>query len=109
MGDKSDNDVLKEIAALSKLTVGGLREKYREVFGEETASRNKKYLFKRIAYRIQEKKYGGLSQRARDRAAELAKNPPIRRGRLGKAQPAPKKRPRDPRLPAAGTVLSRRF
>jgi len=102
-----DKDVLDQIADLSKLTVGGLRERYKELLGEETASRNKKYLYKRIAYRIQEKKYGGLSQLARDRAAELARDAPLRRGRLGKAKPVEKAR--DARLPAPGTVLTRTF
>jgi hypothetical protein len=102
----NDQDVLDQIAALRKLSVGGLREKYRELFGEETASRNKTYLFKRIAYRIQEKKYGGLSERARKRAEELAKDAPIRRGRLKLELPAQK---RDPRLPTPGTVLVRTF
>jgi len=104
-----DKDVLNQIAALRKLTVSGLQEKYREVFGEETASRNKTYLFKRIAYRIQEKKYGGLSDRAKKRAEELAKDAPIRRGRLGKVQAEPSAPPRDPRLPAPGTLLTRTF
>ena len=101
-----DKDVLNQIAALRKLTVAGLREKYQELFGEDTASRNKTYLFKRIAYRIQEKKYGGLSDRAMKRAKELAKDAPIRRGRLKIDTAAPK---RDPRLPAPGTLLTRSF
>jgi hypothetical protein len=106
----ADKEVLDQIAALSKMTVAGLREKYQEVFGEASESRNKKYLLKRIAYRIQEKKYGGLSQRARDRIAELAKDAPIRRGRLGKAKPVEQtERPRDPRLPSPGTILTRSF
>ncbi len=103
----SDTDVLDQIAGLRKLTVGGLREKYKELFGEESASRNKTYLFKRLAYRIQEKKYGGLSERAKKRAEELAKTTPIRRGRLGKTvEVVPE---RDPRLPAPGSLLKRTF
>jgi hypothetical protein len=101
-----DKDLLNQIAALRKLRVSGLRERYREVFGEDTASRNKTYLFKRIAYRIQEQKYGGLSDRAKKRAAELAKDAPIRRGRLKIDTAAPE---RDPRLPAPGTLLTRTF
>jgi hypothetical protein len=102
----NDQDVLDQIAAMRKLSVGGLREKYRELFGEETASRNKKYLFKRLAYRVQERKYGGLSERAKKRAEELAKDAPIRRGRLKVEVP---ERSRDPRLPSPGTVLTRTF
>jgi len=44
--------VLKEIESLRRLTVGGLREKYREVFGEDSRSNHKDFLFRRIAWRI---------------------------------------------------------
>jgi hypothetical protein len=105
------DETVHEIAELRKLTVGGLKAKYLAVFGEETKSNNKPYLFKRIAYRIQEKKHGGLSARAQKQAAALAEDAPIRRRpRLGtgkaKEGPAPKV---DARLPAVGTVLVREF
>src|SRR5260370_41609809 len=77
MADK--DDTTRQIAQLRRLTVGGLRKKYLEVFGEESKSSNKPYLFKRIAYRIQEKKHGGLSERARQRAEALAAQAPVRR------------------------------
>ena len=60
--------VLKEIEGLRRLTVGGLREKYREVFGEESRSNHKDFLFRRIAWRLQANAEGGLSERARRRA-----------------------------------------
>ena len=60
--------ILKEIEGLRRLTVGGLREKYREVFGEESRSNHKDFLFRRIAWRIQANAEGGLSERARRRA-----------------------------------------
>lgn len=105
-----DNGLLDEIAALEKLKVSELRKKYLEVFGEESRSHNKQYLFKRIAYRIQEKKHGGLSERAKKRAEELAKDAPIRRRPNLKDLPEGKVKPereRDPRLPKPGTVLKR--
>ena len=46
-------DTYQEIQALSRLTVGQLREKYLDVFGEETRSRHKEFLRKRIAWRLQ--------------------------------------------------------
>ena len=100
-------DVLQQIAALRKLTVAGLRQEYLKLFGEESNSRNKVYLFRRIAYRIQEKKYGGLSQRAKDKAKELAKDAPIRRRLLGNGPELDIKR--DPRLPKPGSLLMREF
>ena len=41
-------NVGKEIAALKRMTVGELRERYAEVFGEETHARNKQWLVKRV-------------------------------------------------------------
>jgi hypothetical protein len=99
----TDDSIIREIKALRALSVGELRARWLEVFGEETNCRNKDYLFKRLAYRIQERKYGGLTEAALARAEELAKDAPIRR-----RVPPPPPRPRDPRLPPAGTVLRRR-
>lgn len=108
MADK--DDTIRQIAQLRRLTVGGLRKKYLELFGEESKSSNKPYLFKRIAYRIQERKHGGLSERARQRAETLAAQAPVRRRpnlKAGSARAAG--RQRDPRVPAPGTVLRRTF
>ena len=55
-----------------------LRETYHEVFGEETRSRHKEFLWKRIAWRLQANEEGDLSERAKRRAAELANDADIR-------------------------------
>lgn len=104
----------RELAALDAMTVGELAEKYREVFDVPTRTRNKDYLRRRIAFRIQELQEGGLSPRALDRIGQLAPQAPARwhepaartaaagaPGRRGKPEP------RDPRLPPAGYVLTR--
>src|ERR1700684_2643812 len=70
--------VLKEIEGLRRLTVGGLRDKYLEVFGEESRSNHKQFLFRRIAWRIQAIAEGGLSERARRRALEIANDADLR-------------------------------
>jgi hypothetical protein len=62
----------KELSALERMTVDELREKHRILFGEENRSRHKDFLRKRIAWRIQALAEGGLSERARQRALELA-------------------------------------
>ena len=46
-------NVGKEIAALKRMTVGELRARYAEVFGEETHARNKQWLVKRVIWRLQ--------------------------------------------------------
>lgn len=65
-------DVAGQLAALGNMTVAELRERYREVFGEPTRSRNKDYLYKKVAWRIQELAEGGLSDVALARIDALA-------------------------------------
>lgn len=71
-------NVAQEVAALRQMTTGELVRKYTEVFGEECRSRHKRYLFRRIAWRLQANAEGGLSERARQRAAELANDAEVR-------------------------------
>ena len=105
-------DLTAQIAALQEMTVGQLAERYREVIGVPSRSRNKRYLQKRIAWQIQADADGGLSQRALDRIEELAPLAPVRwRVPLGQVEvePVPKMAitGRDPRLPEPGTTISR--
>src|SRR5262249_40484097 len=60
-----------EIAALPRPRGSELRAKLAEVCGDPTPSHNKVWLVKRIAWRLQARAEGDLSERARRRAAEL--------------------------------------
>lgn len=71
-------NIEKELAQMRRMTVDDLREKFTEVFGQPTQSRHKAWLIKRLAWRMQANDEGGLSQRARQRAAELADETNIR-------------------------------
>src|ERR1700680_5145478 len=64
--------VLKEIESLRRASMVDLRKKYREVFQEETRCKHREHLFRRIAWRLQALAEGELSERARDRANEIA-------------------------------------
>lgn len=55
-----------------------LKERYAELFGEETRTHNRAWLFKRIAWRIQSLAEGDLSERAKQRAAQLAHDADLR-------------------------------
>lgn len=106
--------IIQQIQQLRSMTVSQLREKYEDVFGESTTARNKDYLWKKIAWRIQELEYGGLSERAKQRAREIADEHDIRvrppKGYLkeitGSSQLKAKAKNR---LPAPGTVLTREY
>jgi len=108
-------DIGKEVATLRWMTVGQLRRRFAEVFGEATAVGNKPWLVKRIAWRLQALAEGDLSERARRRAAELANdadlrlNPPRDKTAAAPPPPADVPSPPDPRLPPPGSVLSRPY
>ena len=101
--------VAQQLASLEAMTVGELAEKFREVFGFPTRTRNKLYLRKRVAWQIQALAEGGLSPRALAKIEELAPLAPVRwRPDLTAVTGTlPLPRRRDPRLPTPGTVLVR--
>jgi Protein of unknown function (DUF2924) len=112
--------VLKDIESLRYLTVTQLRHKYCEVFGEETRSNHKEFLFRRIAWRLQARAEGDLSERARRRALEIADDADLRvraplayvpgkSADIRRAQIHSLAGKRDPRVPLAGTLLAREF
>jgi len=45
-------NVKKELALLDEMTVGQLRQRYADVFGEPTRSHHRQYLVRRIAWRL---------------------------------------------------------
>ena len=109
----------KEVARMQNMTVPELRVRYAEVFGEETRAGNKAWFVKRIAWRLQSQAEGDLSERALQRAAELANDADVRMN-------PPKAKPvatvaalgtktgtivatGDNRLPLPGTTLSREY
>jgi hypothetical protein len=75
---RNEIQIREEIERLRSLTTAQLKEKYREVFGEESRSNHKQFLFRRIAWRIQANALGGLSERARQRALEIANDADLR-------------------------------
>jgi hypothetical protein len=113
-------NLAKEIAALQRMTTKQLKEKYAEVFGEATNGNNRTWLFRRIAWRLQAMAEGDLSERAKERAAELARDADLRvvppTPKTGQtAVPAGPTRTRDvhfeadTRLPPAGTIITRKY
>lgn len=77
--DMDKKSMIARINALRGMTAGELRTMYSEVFGEETRSGNRDWLWRRIAWRIQEMEYGGLPERAKQRAADIADISDIRK------------------------------
>jgi len=112
-------NVGKEVTALQRMTVRDLRSRYAEIFGETTRAGNKPWLVKRIAWRLQSLVEGDLSERARQRAAELANDADVRLS-PPKAYPAPQSSASrtktatlivagDDRLPLPGSIITREY
>lgn len=109
--------IARQIAELDGLTVKQLRKKWEQVWQEPCRSRNKDNLRKRIAWKIQANVHGGLSQRALERARELADETllRVRNTRLPQSEPggetivhrfAPTN---ESRLPPPGAVITRTY
>jgi hypothetical protein len=56
-----DSVTAAEIARLETMTISKLVEKFESVFGERCRSRNKRYLIRRIAWRLQANAEEGLA------------------------------------------------
>jgi hypothetical protein len=115
-----DTAVLMEIENLRRASLAGLREKFREVFQEETRSRHREHLFRRIAWRLQALAEGDLSERARGRAQQIAQDASLRTvaprdflrvdGERVQTTPSDRnRREQDSRLPLPGVLLSRKW
>lgn len=101
----------RQIAALQSKPVGALASQYAALAGEPTRSRNRDYLIKRIAFMLQERAFGGLSEAAELKIAELGTSVPLEwRARLAPKLPqADAKEARDPRLPAVGETIEKPY
>jgi hypothetical protein len=106
-----DDAVAKQIESLRKFKIGELRTRYRDVFGEASLSFNRAHLFRRIAWRLQAEAEGDVSERAQQRASQLANDSDLRVRAPGsfwhEIERDGKSPHRDPRLRPAGTVLER--
>jgi hypothetical protein len=106
------------VSELQQLSMEQLRRRYRELFEEDHPTTHRDVLVRRIAWRLQSLAHGGLSDRARQRAAELAREADLRvliprtlrqTARSSAQHASAQHARRDPRLPAAGTVVRREY
>src|SRR5881394_2811912 len=115
---QSKHNIQATIAALERMTVAQLQARFLEVFAEPSRSGNKDFLIKRIGWRIQSQAEGSLSDRAKRRAEELARDSDIRTtmprsremkgGGVGRTVKLTVPTAHD-RLPIPGTVLTRKY
>jgi hypothetical protein len=96
--------IAKQIDELRAMKLPDLVKRYRKLFNKDPRVKNKVWLWKRCAWRLQEMKFGGLSGTAQRRLDELIAeiDLPIKRKETGKTR-----RPRAPGDLSAGTSLTR--
>jgi hypothetical protein len=102
------------IDELQQLSIEQLRRRYRELFEEDHPTTHRNVLVRRIAWRLQSLAHGGLSDRARQRASELARDADLRvliprALKQTAARASAHQARRDPRLPEARTVIRREY
>ena len=72
-GSRVRHSVLRQLATLKTMPMVQLRERWRDLYGAEPPHYRRQFLIKRLAYRIQELFYGGLSEAAKTRLRQVAR------------------------------------
>ena len=93
-------NILAQIAELNRMGMPQLKERWKALFGTEPQVQNRAHMVRRLAYRIQELAYGGLSDGTRARLTQVADEDAATARR-------PSSRKREQNLPVAGTRLVR--
>ncbi len=76
---RSRHSVLRQLATLETMTMEQLREKWLDLYGSDPPPYKRQFLIKRLAYRIQELFYGGLSEAAKAHLGQVAREDPVAR------------------------------
>jgi len=76
--------VLKQIDELNRMSMAELRKRWANLLGTDPGRLGRQYLIRRLAYRIQELAYGGLSQEARKQLEAVADGRPTTAGKTHK-------------------------
>lgn len=105
----NQEELLKEVSTLNDKPLKDLKDKYQKLYGpKKTVPVNRTFLVKRIVYKLQEQKHGGLSQAAKDKAdALIKKHDPVNNKSVKSRNGDAKKANRDPRLPIPGTIIAK--
>lgn len=112
-------NITREVACMKQKTTGELKDQYESVCGEPPRSHNRDWLVKKIAWHLQANEHGGLPERVRQRALEMADDADLRkrppRSFTEQIETADEQTclvddaTRDPRLPPPGTLLSKTY
>ncbi len=99
----------KEIMALRKMEVPELVASYEEVFGKSPRIKRREWLWRRIGWKIQENRFGGLSVVAKRRLEELISEIDLPLGESQGTVSGDFRKSRKPGEPAIGTTILRQW
>ena len=98
--------ITQQIRELQVMTVAQLADRYEDLFRQPPRVRNKAFLQRRVAWKIQEVTFGGLSDKAKTRLDELISKIDLPLGDPGPTRTGRAIR-KDPKAPLVGTTLIR--
>ena len=103
--------IADQIALLKDQPLEALKTRYKEVFAvTDIPSHNKVFLWRKIAYRLQEAEQGGLPKRVLDRIEGLIKQyDPINNTAMRPESEVLEKTGKDRRLPIPGTIITKLY
>jgi Protein of unknown function (DUF2924) len=113
MYEDPDGSVLRQIQELEAMSVRELQAKHLELYGFETRSKHKTQLFKRLAWRVQELKWGGIPDEVIERLREIEDDrdarflPPRKPSERVEVVEVPRRAQK--RVPVPGTVVEREY
>ena len=99
--------IAREIESLRRMKVPELVERYEELFGKPPRVRHREWLWKRVAWKIQEQRFGGLSEVAKRRLEELISEIDLPIGDRHRTVTGAVRARRNAQDPAMGTSLVR--
>ena len=103
---------MDDIMALKKAPAEELQKRYKDLYGEDASGTHKTYLWRKIAYKLQEQKHGSLSPKAKGKLKALIEeydpinNKALRPDKPMISQETPVK---DKRLPIPGTAITKEY
>jgi len=107
---------LSEIMELKEKPLAELKAKYEELFSDQKApSNNKVFIWRKIAYRLQELEYGGISTETQTKIQQLIQqydpinNKALRPDAAIENRTKKQDLSRDKRLPVPGTVIIKEY
>ncbi len=81
MQNRLEKTVLKQIDELNRMSMAQLRKRWADLMGTDPGRLGRQYLMRRLAYRVQELAYGGLSKQARKQLDAVADGKPAKKVR----------------------------